>query len=193
MHKNAVVELEYLINEHFNVMAKDNYLIEHDIAVLRDEHFTYDRLYELRLIVGLELKIGDLDVINRYFTYKESVATVNGDLNRTNLALDNINNAAIARGPDFIHKKNFVLIANNMEILNKFLKSLTDEAKDLLAFIRVYSRRINSYKEKGLNIYKLDGYRDISEEEIKEELRILNKEVDETMKESEKNIRKTLG
>lgn len=190
LHKNAVVELEYLLNEHLNDIAKNGYLIKHDISILSNANLTYDRLYPLRLPHDLELRLADLDIINKYFSYKESVLRINADLKKINDALDNINNVIISRGT--IHKNNFTHIVQQMEILNKFLSLLTEECKYLLAFTRVYLRRIHSFKAKRGLIYKLNSYKTITEEEIKDELKVLEGEVHEVMNESRKKIEKTL-
>ena len=79
-----------------------------------------------------------------------------------------------------------------MELLIKFLDLAVDEAKNLLAFTRIYLRRLESFKEKGLNIYKLSGYSLITDKEMKKELTILNKKIDETMKDSRERIKKAL-
>lgn len=190
-HKNAVVELEYLLNEHLNDIAKNSFLLTHDIDILRRRHFTYDRLYTFRIPLDLELRLGDLDVINRYFSYRESASRLNADFSKINAAFDNLTNFTLAYGrkPD---EGNFTHLIQQMEILIKFLDLVVDEAKNLLAFTRIYLKRLESVREKGLNIYKLNGYSLITDKEMKKELTILNKEIDETMKESRERIKKAL-
>ena len=188
-HKNAVVELEYLLNEHLNDIAKNSFLLTHDIDILKRRHFTYDRLYAFRIPIDLELRLGDLDIINRHFSYRESISRLNADFSKINAAFDNLTNFTLAYGrkPD---EGNFTHLIQQMELLIKFLDLVVDEAKSLLAFTRIYLRRLESFKEKGLNIYKLSGYSLITDKEMKKESTILNKEIDETMKESRERIRK---
>lgn len=192
LHKNALVEIEYLLNEHLNDIAKNSYLIEHDLEIIKKEHLTYDRLYELRLPAGIELKLGDLEIINRYSSYRESILRINADFNKINKALDLISNYAVTHDKK-VHSDNFKHLAEQMETVNKFLKLLTNETKELLAYTRIYMQRVDSLKEKRLNIYKLNGYREITEEELKEEQEKLNKEIEQTMKESKERIKQAIG
>ena len=192
LHKNSLVEIEYLLNDHLNDVAKNSYLIKHDVEILRRENLTYDRLYELRLPIGIELKLGDLVIINKYSSYRESILRVNADFNKINTALDAINNFAITHDKK-VHSDNFKHLAEQMETINKLLKLLIDETKTLLAFIRIYMTRVDSLKEKSINIYKLNGYREITGEELEEELEKLNKGIDQTMKESKEKIKGAIG
>lgn len=192
MHKNAVVELEYLLNDHLNDIAKNGYLIKHNIKILNQKHLTYDRLHYFRLPTDLELRLGDLEIINRYFSYRESIVRLNSDFNKINYAFDNLTNFALIYGK-VPADENFTHLVSQISTLDKLLGLVLEETKALLAFARIYLRRIHSFKEKGLNIYKLNGYGVINDKEIEIELKILDKEIEETMKDSREKIKKAVG
>ncbi len=190
-HKNAVVELEYLLNDHLNDIAKNSYLIKHEINILKKKHLTYNRLHNFRLPTGLELRFGDLEIINRYFSYRESITRLNIDFSKINAAFDNLTNFALLYGRN-MDEGNFIHLIKRVSTLDKLLDSVLDETKNLLAFARIYLRRLSSFKEKKFNIYKLNGYSFITEKEIEEELKVLNREINQTMRESRESIKKAL-
>ena len=192
MHKNAIVTLEYTLNDHLNDISTNDFLIKHNINILRKGHLTYNRFSLLDLPQELELKLGDLTVINRYFSYRESIRRINADLNKINIGLDSINNYAVITGRT--PSENFSHFVAQMESLNKYLnRSLLKETRNLLAFSRIYLRRINSLKYKGIIIYKLNNYKEISKSEIASELKKLEKEIEQTMKESKENTEEVLN
>lgn len=192
LHKNAVVELEYLLNDHLNFIAKNEYLTIHTVKILKRRYYTYNKLQLFRLPDDLELRLGDLDVINRYFDYRESLVRLNSDFEKANRAFENLSNFALTQGiPP--HERNFTHLIEQLNLLNKFLFSLLDEVKELLAYVRIYLRRLESFKEKGIRVYKLNRYSRITEKEIKKELKTLEKEIRKTMQESQEKIKKTLG
>lgn len=191
-HKNAVVELEYILNDHLNDISRNEFLLKHNIEILRRGHLTYNRFTPLDLPHELELRLGDLEVINFYFSYRESVRRINADLNKVNIGLDSLNNYAVISGR--IPKENFGHFIEQMESLKKYLsKSLLKETKNLLAFSRIYLRRISSFRYKGINIYKLNNYKKISDSEITFELKKLEEEIEQTMKESREDIERVLS
>ncbi len=193
MHQRAVVELEYLLNAHLNTIAKNEYLITHTVEILKRKHYTYNKLQPFRLPDALELKLGDLDIINRYVDYRESIVRLNSDFEKVNAAFDNLSNFALTRGipPD---ERNFTHLIEQLGLINKFLKSLLlNETKELLAYVRIYLRRIESLKEKGINVYKLSGYTEIIDKELEKELKKLGEEIDQTMKESREKIKQAIG
>jgi len=191
-HQSAVVELEYILNDHLNDIARNEFLLKHNIEILRRGHLTYNKFTLLDLPQELELKLGDLDVINLYFSYRESVRRINADLNKVNIGLDSLNNYAVITGR--IPTENFSHFTAQMESLKKYLgKSLLKETKNLLAFCRIYLRRISSFRYKGINIYKLNNYKKISESEIASELKKLEEEIEQTMKESKEEIERVLS
>ena len=191
-HKNAVVELEYILNDHLNDIATNEFLLKHNIDILKKEHLTYNKFTLLDLPQEVELKLGDLVVINLYFSYRESVRRINADLNKINISLDSLNNYAVITRR--IPSENFNHFIIQMESLKKYLnKSLLKETKNLLPFFRIYLLRISSMRYKGIKIYKLNNYKEISKSEIACELKKLEKEIEQTMKESKENIEEVLN
>ena len=63
-HQNATVELGYLLNEHLDDIWKDIFLINGTLQIFGRNVPTYNHLNPLRVVEDLELRLGDLELIN---------------------------------------------------------------------------------------------------------------------------------
>ena len=71
-----------------------------------------------------------------------------------------------------------------MDELIKILDKFDIEVVELLALIRVYIKRLNA---RGIKRYKLDGYEEITQQEIEIEKKKIQEEVLENQKKYEKS------
>lgn len=190
-HQKAVVELEYLLNDHLNSIATNQYLIANTIPILKSKYYTYNKLQLFRLPLDLELKLGDLYIINKFFDYKESIVRVNSDFQKTNRAFNNLSSFALTQGTPPADR-NFTHLVEQLELIDRFLESLLSDTKVLLAVVRIYFKKLESFKDKGINIYKINGYKKITKKELERELNLMKEEIEQTMKKSKSKVEKII-
>lgn len=182
LHQKAVVELEYLLWEHYDLNLRNKQQITNSISILKKEkHITYNRFYLLRISPGLDLKLGDLYIINPYATYLQSVDRVNSSIEALNRIFDIWTQMLLLRQPPSQEEINSVI--TQMEEFIKILHEFDSEIEDLLTLVRVYIKRLKSRKERGVNYYKLNGYRKITEQEKNIEKKKMDNEIKENARE----------
>lgn len=178
VHQKAVIELEYLLWEHYDLNLRNKHQITNSINILKKKnHITYNRFYLLRIPSGLDLKLGDLDIINPYATYLQSVDRVNSSIEALNRIFDIWTQMLLLRQPPSQEEINSVI--KQMEEFTEILHKFDSEIEDLLALIRVYIKRLKNRKGRGLNYYKLNGYRKIIEREKNIEKKKMSSEIKE--------------
>lgn len=181
-HKNALVEIEYLANEHLDDIAGNVSGINGTLEIFKNNKFTYNRLRLLSLADDLELRLGDINIINQYFNYKVDIQRINEDFNTWNRANELLHSAILTGHvhPDDI-KKNKDHLAHQASEIKKYLSLLNDGCKSLLVLIRLRLKKEQNYKTYLLNkiANKLSPP---TRNEAKDELKKLTKEMDETEK-----------
>lgn len=191
-HKNAIVEIEQLLNDHLNESAANQFLLEGAVETLKRNHMTYTLLTNLRLLPDIELRIGDLDILNKYSDYKEPVVKVNHGMKAWQGINERLHQNVISNPnlPAPIIHKNMEHIQKQAEDLIKFLKGVDANAKKFLTYIRIYMRKDKHFWSTWLLRKKNKTI--ITPEEIRKESEILNKEITEISAESRKRIAKIM-
>ncbi len=194
-HKNAVVEIEQLLNDHLNNSAANQYLLHGAVNTLKKQNMTYTLLNQFRIPEDIELKIGDLDLLNRYSEYKEPVTKLNHGMSVWQGINEQSQHTVIINPsmPAPIVHKNMAYIQNQAEALLKFLLGLDEDTKRFLAFIRIYMKKDKYIWSIWLLKKKNKDQSIISKEEIEQELKTLSNEIAEISKESRKRIAKIMG
>ncbi|MDP3918066.1 MAG: hypothetical protein Q8Q30_02750 [Candidatus Woesebacteria bacterium] len=170
--------MEYLLCEHYDLNLRNKNQITNSIAILKKKnHITYNRFYLLRNPSGLDLKLGDLDVINPYATYLQSLDRVNSSVETLNRIFDIWTQMLLLR--QHPSQEEIDNVTAQMEELLKILNEFDSEIEDLLALIRVYIKRLKNRKARGLNYYKLNGYKKITEQEKNIEKKKMDDEIKE--------------
>lgn len=191
-HKNAVVEIEHLLNNHLNQNAGNKYLLRGAISTLQRNHMTYTLLTSLRLPEDINLRIGDIDILNKYQDYEEPTIKVNHGMKawqglNEQLQKSIINNLNL---PAPIVHKNMEQIQKQAEELLKFAIGLDEDTKYLLSYIRIYMRKDKHIWSIWL-LRKIGKSKPIiTKKEIERELRVLQAEIDKVSKKSRERIAK---
>lgn len=194
-HKNAVVEIEHLLNDHLNDSAGNQYLLQGAVNTLKKYHMTYTLLNQFRMPNDMDLRIGDLDVLNAYSDYKEPVTKLDNGLASWQGLNERLQQNVIANPgmPVAIVHKNMEHIQKQAEALVKFLLGLDEDTKRFLAFIRIYMRKDRHIWSIWLLKKKNGNKPIISKEEIDKEIETLDTEITEISKESRERIAKIMG
>lgn len=191
-HKNAVVEIEHLLNDHLNTSAGNQYLLQGAIDTLQRNHMTYTLLTPFRLPEDISLRIGNLEVLNRYADYKEPNEKVSHGILAWQGLNEQLHQSVISNPnlpPPIVHK-NMEHIQKQAESLMKFLKGLDEDMKIFLAYIRVYLRKDKHIWS--VRILKIKNQPVVAEDEIASELKEFNKEVEENIRKSRERIAKIM-
>lgn len=138
---NAIVKLEGVLNEHLNIFARNEYLIHGSIDTLNKGAMTYNILRKYRLVEDMELSFLDLDLINKYFEYRDSVNSLNNDFEVANKATDILRETLLSGKVDQAEINfNSRIVVANLITLNKMAVVTNDETKTLLCLIRIKIR-----------------------------------------------------
>jgi hypothetical protein len=194
-HKNAVVEIEHLLNDHLNDSAGNQYLLQGAIDTLKRHHMTYTLLNQFRMPEDMDLRLGDIDILNAFADYKEPVIKLNNGLTSWQGLNDRLQQNIIANPgmPAPIVHKNMEHIQKQAEALVKFLLGLDEDTKRFLAFIRIYMRKDKHIWSIWLLKKKNGDKPIISKGEIDTELKTLETEIAEISKVSRERIAKIMG
>ncbi len=191
-HKNSVVEIEQLLNDHLNNRAANKYLLEGAIKTLRLHHVTYTLLTPFRLPEDIELRIGDLEVLHEYSEYKDPVEKLNHSMLTWQGLNEKLQENLIANPtlPAPIVHANMKQVREQAEALIKFLEGLDADTNHFLAYIRIYLRKDKNILSIWLLKRKNKNKPIITEKEIQKELEVLKSEIDEITSKSRERIAK---
>lgn len=188
---DTMVKLEGVLNEHLNTFSRNEYLIHGSIDTLNKGAMTYNILRKYRLVEDVELSFLDLDLINKYFEYRDSTNSLNNDFEVANKATDILREALLSGKVDHtaINFNSRIAVAN-LTALNKMASVTDDETKKLLCLIRIKIRE---------DMPGLIGIRRLfwkpyipTAQEFEKEMSKLEKEIAETKVASAKLISKSL-
>lgn len=194
-HKNAIVEIEHLLQDNLDLNSGNQFLLKGAIKTLKKNHMSYTLLSPLKLSEDINLRIGNLEALNRYFDYKEPVIKVNHSMKtwqgmNTQLQKVLISNPSL---PSPVVHKNIDNIQEQAENLLKFIVALDQDTKYLLGYITAYIR-------KDKHIWSMWLYRMtnkeapfISEKEIQIEIKALESEIKKITKKSKERIEKIIN
>ena len=189
---SAIVKLEGILNEHLNTTSRNRYLIRGSIKTLEAGGVTYNILRKYRLVEDLELSFLDLDLINKYFEYRDSTEVFNHDFEVANKACDILREVVLSGKADpTTIKFNVKIMIQNLEVVSKMILATNEEAKSLLCLIRIKIQK----DEPGLiGIKRLhwQPYKPTNRE-TKAEMSKLEKEITETKEASSKKISEGLS
>lgn len=193
-HQNAAVELGYLLNEQLDDIGRNRYLVAGTLQIFKKNLNTYNHFSALRRIEDMELRLGDLDLINRSSTHQNSVIRINSDLNSLNRVIDLLNTAQINKSLSKNDlRKNLKNLSEQLTIVDRVLELTYKKTKDLYAYVRVY-------QNKTFNKWVIRYWENIEKErlgitsgDIESELKVLEEEIKENEKDSKKEIEELLG
>jgi hypothetical protein len=194
-HKNSVVEIEHLLQDHLDQSAANQFLLNGAIETLQRHHMTYTLLTQLRLSEDINLRVGDLELLNKYFDYKEPVVKVNHGMKtwegmNTQLHQTIISNPTL---PAPIVHQNMNHLKEQAQSLLKFMAALDKDTEYLLGYVRVYMRKDKHIWSLWLHKKRYSDAEFVSEDEIQSEIKILESEIREISEKSKERIQKIVN
>lgn len=155
-HKNAMVRMEYVLVKHQDKIGRLVFLLNNTIDILKGRDFTHNRFTGLNTVEGLELELGDINLINDVSNYWLSVERVNSDCDSINRILETLQKIGLSGIKP--HDANFIQLIKLMEQLRQYLREVfLDENTQLNAYLRILMAEENrkSGISKFLNLYRV--------------------------------------
>lgn len=194
-HKNAVVEMEYVLQRHLDMLSTNEYLLRGAIKTISADKFTFTLLNSFPLPDNLALKLADLALINKYeMEYVGTVTRMNHSMQTWQSMNDKLHDAAIS-GVLKEQDKNVnqgYLVTQAIELI-KFLKGMDEEAQYLVAYVRVFIKKDKYIWSLPIYKYRNKLERDediVTDLEVKSELKLMKKEIIDSQAKSREKIKK---
>src|SRR3989344_2970501 len=134
-HRNALVGLERLLNEHLDIIGLNRTTALSTQRILEAHRLTHNRLLELPVREGLDTGLGSLDIANRYFTYTRGVHRTNVDTQSMNYTLTRFEDVMIGGKP--LEADNWHYITGAFAQIPGHMDKLERETKELLCTTRI--------------------------------------------------------
>lgn len=174
-HRNALVTLERLLNEHLDLIGLNRTGALNTQRILEAHRLTHNRLLELPVRKELNTELGSLDVANQFFFYERGVQRTNVDSQSLNYTLTRFEDVMIGGGT--LAGENWHYITGAFAQIPGHMNKLEKETKELLSLVRIHIARL---KDKGIwyaNTQK-DWSINVTDEELKKERVVLEEEIE---------------
>lgn len=173
-HRNALVVLERLLNEHADLIGINKTTALNTQKILEGQKMTHNRLIELPVRNELNTELGSIVVINKYFSYERWVHRMNVDMLAMNYTLTRFEDVVI--NGNALPAENWHYITGAFAQVPGLMDKLDKATAELLCVVRINLARL---KGKGLWYANFNKNWDvvISDEELKSEMDKLAEEV----------------
>ena len=121
-HKNAVIRMEYILVKHQDKINRLIYLLKGSIDTFKRNIPTNNRFNPLNEEAGIELELGDIDLINEVSNYWLTIERVNNDCDSFNRMIVGMQTAMLSGIK--IHNDMYKNAIEQMEEVIKYLKML---------------------------------------------------------------------
>lgn len=193
-HKNATVELEYLLQENLDKSIANQFLLEGAIETISKDLFAFTLLTDFRQPPDLSLRLGDLGLINKYAEYQTSVARMNHSMQTWQKMNEKLHDTAISGTlTEQAKQVNQAHLKSQASVVIKFLKGMDEETKELVTYVRVFMRKdkhVWSIPWLRRNNKLKIGDDVVTKKEVQDELRVTEKEIEEVQRQSKEKIKK---
>ena len=173
-HRNALVSLERLLNEHIDLIGLNRTVALNTQRILEAHRLTHNRLLELPVRKELNTELGSLDIANRYFSYERGIHRTNVDSQSLNYTLTRFEDVMVGGG--VLAGENWHYITGAFAQIPQHMNKLEKETKELLSLTRIHIARLA-----GKGIWYANAQKewsvDITDEELKKEMAKLEEEI----------------
>jgi hypothetical protein len=187
-HFNALVKIERFLNRMVSRLDRNILLCQDDIRALRSMKILVWNLPPVPCSYELADDLKNIDFINDYFTFTLDIETLNSDLNTMISMYDEIKSLFIDKNVSpGTYKDNIAFTIMRVSEIMKFMESYKSNATKLLALARIL---LKERKQRILLIGALPKkhYGKDIEKCLKDELTILEKEIETTKRKSQEEI-----
>ena len=174
-HKDALVRLETLLNEHLDQISIYRTIIDNARDVLEKHHFTSRRFLPFILDPSIRTDLATLDFINSYFSYTRYITRLNTDFDSFNRTLDQMELAAVNGQP--LPKENFDALLSGLSDLSQETHNHDQQAIRLLVRVRIYLAKAKLLNKFWYPLMTKDWRLPITQDEIERETERLKGEM----------------
>jgi hypothetical protein len=185
-HKNSLIKMERVLNKHLDDLGLLQSIVQDTKRIVDGHKVTSNRLFYLQLPENIDMEIGSLDIINKFFTYRTSIDRFKLNVESVNHALTRLEDLFIGGQPVLV--ENFDFIKSTLEKFIEEIPSLNERTTKFLVLVRIH---INKLKNKNTFIQGLMGNQwdqNISKEEIDKENHKLEAEISQLRQDYENDI-----
>ncbi|MEK7550819.1 MAG: hypothetical protein AAB535_03490 [Patescibacteria group bacterium] len=192
-HYNSLVILETQLNEIIGLINDNLYLLPDFRRVITSGHIYFNSLHTLPIDRSHLESLHDLDLINELFSYFYQVRKVNTDITTMAAGYIEIKNALIQKNIEpQDYKVNAGLQAENLKLLEVFLKDLEERTIKLMARIRVQTKKEIPLGTLLQQFFIRTSEGKLKKEDIDKEIVKLNSEIESEREKSRKEIEEAL-
>lgn len=173
-HRDALVTLERLLNEHIDTIGLNKTNALKTQRLLEGHRLTHNRLIELPLKKELDNDLGSPSVINKYFSYERLVQRMNIDSQSMNYTLTRFEDIMI--GGSALPAENWHYITSAFAQMPGMMDKVEKETKEMLGLTRIHIARLS-----GKGIWYVTTQKNwevsVSDEDLKKEISVLEEEI----------------
>lgn len=188
-HYNSLVNLEVQLNEIGGIISDNIYILPKFREVIASGNIYFNNLHLLPIDKSHYENLYDLDLMNRVYTYNYGLRKINDDMQTATQGYLDIKDALIQQN---INKKDYVinasLMADQLFLIEVFLKELQNETVELQARVRVQMRGDKPLGTRIQQFFIHSVGPKIKQDELDEEIKKLKSELKETGEKSRKEI-----
>lgn len=188
-HYNSLVILETQLNEIGGIIHDNLFILPNFIKEITSGNIYFNNLRPIPVDKSHYINLYDLTILNKLFTYNYQVRKINDDMETASLGYQDIKNALIEKNittTDYLI--NATSISTKLKQIEIFLAELEIATVKLLSRIRVQIRYDKPLGTKLQFLFIHSHGAKLKKEEIEKEAKKLNKEIEETKIESQKEI-----
>ncbi len=195
-HYNAMVELEFVLNQNLDQIGRDMLIVENsknNLAESKSEKIVVENPQDpspIQIRQELLLRLYGKDIINRVFAYFMVIERVNDDLLTTKRFYRGVIEKSLTARDLRLFLENVPELEKHFSVLEKFLTDLLNRTHNLLAIIRAGLKHKPLFTR--IMFLVMRGYTVISEEDIAKEREKLKSEITEMRAKSREEIQKMM-
>lgn len=192
-HYNSLVNLEVQLNEIGGIVNDNLYILPEFRRVIVSGGIYYNNLHQILIDKTHYENLHDLVLLNELFSYNHKIRKINNDIKTTGLGYQDMKNAWVQK---HIDKPTYVVntkrLAGNLSGIEIFLGDLQKHTIRLMARTRVQMRGDIPLGVKLQRFFIKSVGPNIKDDDVKKEIRKIEKELKESGEESRREIEQML-
>ncbi len=141
-HYNSLVTLGTQLNENITIINDNLFLLPNFRRVISAGHIYFNSLHVFPIDKSHYENLHDLDLINEVFSYFYQLRRINDDMTTMVSGYVDIKNALVQKNiKPSEYKINANSIADNLKMLEVFLKDMDEKTINLLARVRIQMKK----------------------------------------------------
>jgi len=175
LHKNTLIKLDRSLNKHLNDLSVLKEILEDSMRVASENKVPSNRLFKLELPENIEMDLGSIRLVNKFFSYRLSTDQLNFNTATINHTLTRVEDLFINGQP--VRTENFQFIRGTLEKFLVELPKFNEQTIELLLLTRVHQNKLKEANSFIQGVFKTQWEQTITQKEVSEERAILEQEI----------------